>query len=87
MRVTEDTLGVISSALVEAVHVELADEGVHFVVPEVARQDDGLELVDVLDDELGARWCPEGYLGELFILDKQTLTFSISKVLAMNPAI
>lgn len=73
----EHALGVVSSALVEAVHVELADEGVHLVVPEVARQDDGLELVDVLDDELGAGWCPEGYLGELLVLDRRTLTFRI----------
>ena len=50
--VAEDTFGVISPAFVEAVHVELSDERVHFAVAEVSGQDDGLELVDVLDDEL-----------------------------------
>ena len=52
--VTEDTLGVISPTFVEAVHIELADERVHFRVSEVAGKDDGLEFVDILDDELRA---------------------------------
>lgn len=47
----ENTLRVISSAFVEAVHIELSDEGVHFAVAEVSGKDDGLELIDVLDDE------------------------------------
>jgi hypothetical protein len=50
--VTEDTFGMIGPTFVEAVHVELSDERVHFAVAEVPGQDDGLELVDVLDDEL-----------------------------------
>ena len=48
----EDTLGVISPTFVEAVHIELTDEGVHFGVTEVSGEDDGLEFVDVFDDEL-----------------------------------
>ena len=49
---TEDTLGVISPAFVEAVHIELADERVHFGMSEVSGEDDGLEFVDVFDDKL-----------------------------------
>ena len=48
----EDALGVFSPTFVEAVHIELADEGVHFGVAEVSGEHDGLEFVDVLDDEL-----------------------------------
>ena len=48
---TENTLRVISSAFVKAVHIELSDEGVHFAVAEVSGKDYGLELIDVLDDE------------------------------------
>ena len=52
--VAEHAFGVIGSAFVETVHVELADKRVHFRVSEVSGQDDGLELVDVLDDKLRA---------------------------------
>lgn len=51
---TEHAFGVICSTFVETVHVELADKRVHFGVSEVSGQDDGLELVDVLDDKLRA---------------------------------
>lgn len=66
----EDALGVISAALVEAIHVKLPDEGIHLAVPEVSRQHDGLKFVDVLDDELGAGGGPVGDLAELLILDQ-----------------
>jgi triphosphoribosyl-dephospho-CoA synthetase len=66
--VAEDALGVVGARLVEAVHVELADEAVDLVVAEVAGEDELLEAVDVLDDELLARGCPEGDLAELLIL-------------------
>jgi hypothetical protein len=36
----------------KAIHVELPDEAVDFVMSEVSRQDDLLEFVDILDDEL-----------------------------------
>ena len=84
---TEDTFRVVGSAFVEAVHIELSDERVHFGVSEVAGEDDGLELVDVLDDELRARWSPVCYFGKFLILDDKIGTLSISKVLAMKPAI
>lgn len=48
----EYALGVICAALVESIHVELADEGIHLAVTEVSGEDDGLKFVDVLDDEL-----------------------------------
>lgn len=50
---TKYALGVICAALVEAIHVELPDEGIHLAVAEVSGEDDGLKFVDVLDDELG----------------------------------
>lgn len=52
----EHALGVISSRLMKAVHVELPYETVDFVVPKVLRQDQLLKLVDILDDELASRW-------------------------------
>lgn len=48
----KDALGVISSGLMEAIHVELANEAVDLVVAEIARENNLLELVDILDDEL-----------------------------------
>ena len=36
----------------EAVHVELSDEAVHFVVSEVMREHDFFKFYDVLYDEL-----------------------------------
>ena len=50
--VAEDALGVICSTFVEAIHVELSNERIHFAVAEVSGKNDGLELVDVFDDEL-----------------------------------
>ena len=43
----------------KAIHVELADKAVDFFVAEEARQNNFLELVGVLDDEVGASWRPE----------------------------
>lgn len=48
----EDALGVVCAGLVEAVHVELSDKAVDFVVAEVSGEHDLLELVDVLYHEL-----------------------------------
>ena len=69
----EDTFGVIGSAFVEAVHVELPYEWVHFAVSEVAREDYGLEFVDIFDDELGSGGSPIGNLWKLLILRWGTL--------------
>lgn len=85
-RVAEDALAVIGAGLVEAVHVELPDERVHFVVAEVAGQYDLLELVDVLDHELRPIARPKNYLPELLLLPHSIGTCRISKVLAMKPA-
>ena len=68
---TEDTLSVICTGLMEAVHVQLPDEAVDFVVAEIARQDNLLELRNILDDELAARWSPKSNLVELIILNKK----------------
>jgi hypothetical protein len=84
--VTENTLRVIRTAFVEAVHVQLADEGVHLAVAEVSRKDYLLELVHVLDHELRARGRPVCYLRELVVLNGKGSTLRISKVLAMKPA-
>ena len=45
---------VVMLHLVEAIHVELSDEAIHFFVSEISGQDDFLELYDVFDDELKA---------------------------------
>jgi len=50
--VAEDVLGGVFATLVEAVHVELADEGVDVPVAEVLGEDVLLELLDLLDREL-----------------------------------
>jgi hypothetical protein len=50
--VPEGALEGVVFDFVEAVHVELPDEAVHFVVPEVVRQHDFFKFYDVLYDEL-----------------------------------
>jgi hypothetical protein len=50
--VAEGALEGVVFDLVEAVHVELPDKAVHFVVAEVVRQDDLLEFQHILYDEL-----------------------------------
>jgi hypothetical protein len=65
---TENTFGVIGSAFVEAVHVELPDEGVHFAVTEVFGENYLLELIGIFNDELGAVGSPIDDLAELLVL-------------------
>lgn len=54
----------------KAIHVELANEAIHFVVPKITWQDNLLELVDILDHELAARRGPETNFAKLIILTK-----------------
>jgi hypothetical protein len=87
-RMAENAFGVVCAGLMEAIHVELSYEAVDFIVAEVSREDDLLELVDVFDDELATGGSPVDDLAELFlVLTRIDLTFRISKVLAMKPAI
>jgi hypothetical protein len=72
--VAEDVFRVIGSCFVEAVHVELADETVHFVVAKVAGQDDLLKLIGVFDGELVSRGSPEDNFVKLFVLS-QAITY------------
>jgi hypothetical protein len=37
IRMTEYTFGMISSGLVEAIHIQLSNETIHFVVSEITR--------------------------------------------------
>jgi hypothetical protein len=71
---------------VKAVHVELSDETVDFLMAEELRQHDLLEFVNVLDDELLARKAPVDDFGVLIILSSGWSTLRISKVLEMKPA-
>ncbi len=83
----EDALAAVLAGLVKAIHVELANETVDLAVPEVLGQDSLLELDDVFDDEVLARGAPVDDLPVLLILPQNTLTFKMSKVLLINPAI
>lgn len=77
MFVTEGAFEVVMFDLVEAVHVELPDEAVHFVVAEVPGQYDFLQLLDILDDELKAVARPVDNLLVLFHLNYMTNTLNI----------
>ena len=85
-RMAKNAFDVIIAGFVETIHVELPDEAIHFGVPEVSRQHHLLQLADVLDHKLGARWRPVDNLGELVVLRGERGTPRISKVLAMKPA-
>jgi hypothetical protein len=50
--VAKNAFGMISPTFVEAVHVELPYEGIHFAVTKVFGQDHLLEFSDVFDNEL-----------------------------------
>ena len=73
----EGAFEVVMFDLVEAVHVELPDEAVHFVVAEVPGQYDFLQLLDILDDELKAVARPVDNLLVLFHLNYMTNTLNI----------
>ena len=53
----------------KAVHIELSDEAVHFVVAEVAGEDQLLEASDILDDELHAISAPVDDFGPFVIVE------------------
>jgi len=82
----EGAFEVVVFDFVEAVHVELADEAVHFVVPEVFGQDEFFHPGWVFDDELQAARGPVDYLLVLFVLHRRGVTETISKALKTNPA-
>lgn len=73
----EGAFEVIVFDFVEAVHVELPDEAVHFVVAEVPGQYDFLQLLDILDDEFQAVAGPVDNLLVLFHLNYMTNTLNI----------
>lgn len=50
--VTEYTFGVVSAGLVEAIHVELSNEAINFVVAEVTWQYHLLKFSHIFDHEL-----------------------------------
>ena len=79
--VLEGAFEVVVLHFVEAVHVELPDKAVHFLVPEVAGEDNLFELDDVLDDELESIGRPINNLLVLFHLSKVGNTPSSSNVL------
>lgn len=83
----EDTFSVVFTGLVKPVHIKLPDEAIDFPMAEIFREDDFLELVDVFNDEISTGGSPEYNFGILVVLNKQTITFKISKVLATKPAI
>lgn len=69
VRMAEYIFGWIFATLMEAVHVELADEGVDVSVSEVAREDLVLELVDLSDGEFTAVGQPVDDGLVLFVLE------------------
>jgi hypothetical protein len=74
---SEGAFEVVVFDLMETIHVELPDEAVHFVVSEVAREDDFLEFFDVLYDEFESVRCPVDDLLILFNLNIQKNTLKI----------
>lgn len=77
MLVAEGAFEVVVFDFVEAVHVELPDEAVHFVVAEVPGQYDFLQLLDILDDKFQAVAGPVDNLLVLFHLNYMTNTLNI----------
>lgn len=73
----EGAFEVVVFDFVEAVHVELPDEAVHFVVAEEPGQYDFLQLLDILDDEFQAVAGPVDNLLVLFHLNYMTNTLNI----------
>jgi hypothetical protein len=65
--VAEDVFAGVFAAFVEAVHVELADEGVDVAMAEVLGEDVVLELINLLDCELASVGHPVDY-GFVFLV-------------------
>ena len=51
---TEYIFGGVFPAFMEAIHIELSDEGVDIAVPEVFGEDVILEVIDLFDGELAS---------------------------------
>jgi hypothetical protein len=77
---------VIVFHFMEAVHVELSYEAVHFFMAEVAGKHDFFEFNHIFDDEFETVAGPVHYLLVFLDLNGVSYTFSISKVLKTNPA-
>jgi hypothetical protein len=54
----ESAFKAIMFDLMEAIHVELSNKAVHFIVTEVTRKNNLLEFNNVFNDKLKAVWCP-----------------------------
>ena len=82
----ESAFEVVVFHFVEAIHVELSDKAIDFLMPEVSGQDYLLKFDDILDNELKAIVGPVYYLLVLFDLNHKGTTPRISKVLKTKPA-
>jgi hypothetical protein len=71
---------------VEAIHVELSDEGIYFAVSKVLRQHNLLKPIDIFDDKFRSRRSPICNFGKFIILSDLVSTFRISYVLAIKTA-
>lgn len=54
----ESAFKAIMFDLMEAIHVELPNKAVHFIVTEVTRKNNLFEFNNVFNDKLETVWCP-----------------------------
>ena len=73
----KDAFGVILTGLMKPIHVELANEAVDFLVPEILGQDNLLKFVDIFDDKILAGGPPEYNFSVFLILNNKSYTFNI----------
>lgn len=67
---TEDTFCMLLAGFMEAIHVELTHETIHFAVAEEERKDDLLEFGDIFDDKVPSSRSPKNGLGVFIRLSK-----------------
>jgi hypothetical protein len=85
VRVAKNVFAGVFAAFVEAVHIELPDEGVDVPVPEVLGEDMVLELVDLFDGKLASVGHPVDDGLVLFVLeDLEALLDEVSDRIICN---
>lgn len=65
----KNTLGIVLPRFMEAIHVELPDKAVDFLMPKKSREDYFLKLIDILYDKIFAGDAPKYYFTKFFILN------------------
>lgn len=73
----KNTFSIIFSRFMKAIHIELSDKAIDFLVTKILRQDNLLEFVDILNYKFLTSRTPEYYFRVFLVLNYKCYTFNI----------